>query len=104
MEIANEKSVVFVVPTYVPSRENFEKNSGVLVDRFGWEYYDRLPEGFRLATIDDFHSNGRRLTGMLFLIRWADREDYYQVCRVSGNLTRELITPFINDNRVFIQS
>ena len=95
------ESVVAVVPIYMPPREKNENFSGLLIDRHGWEYYDRVPSGYREATLDDFHSKGRKRIGMMFLIRWADKE-YYQVCRVSERLTGAFLKPFIESNRVFI--
>ena len=46
------------------------------IDSNGWEYHDKLPVGFRLATLDDFTDNGKRKLGMQFLIKWCIKEDY----------------------------
>jgi hypothetical protein len=70
-------------------------------DANGWAYYDKLPDGFRLAGIDDFIEKGKVKIGMMFLIKWISKE-YYQVCKVSENLTSKFLIPFIDDKRVFI--
>ena len=74
-----------------------------LIDKFGWEYFDKVPDNFTLATMDDFHINGDKRIGTLFLIKWADKE-YYQVCIVSERLTGSFLLPFIQANRVFIKN
>ena len=71
-------------------------------DHNGWEYYEKLPKGYRLATLDDFHSNGRKKIGMEFLIKWVMRE-YYQVCIVSETLKGVMLKDFIDERRVFIK-
>jgi len=73
-----------------------------LIDKFGWKYYDEPPDNFTLAIIDDFHINGRKIIGQMFLIRWADKE-YYQICHVSERLSGKFLLPFIQANRVFIK-
>ncbi|NQT76528.1 MAG: hypothetical protein HQ565_02360 [Bacteroidetes bacterium] len=64
-------------------------------------FYDHLPEQFRLATIDDFHEQGKKKTGMIFLVRWVE-ETRYSVWDVDENLTGEKIIPFIREKRVFV--
>ncbi len=71
------------------------------IDRNGFGYYDKLPDGFREATIDDFLSNGKRKIDMEFLIKWSSGE-YYQICKVSENLTSKFLLPFIDNKRVFV--
>ena len=80
--------------------ENMEK---IKIDRNGWEYYDKLPDGFRLATIDDFLIEGKRKIGMLFLIRWRDNTQFYQICYVSMGLNSHFLAPFMKDDRVFVK-
>ena len=72
------------------------------IDHNGWGYYDKLPDGFRLATINDFISDGKVKLGMEFLIKWVSA-DYYQVSKVSENLTSKFLMPFIDDKRVFVK-
>lgn len=73
-------------------------------DRHGWEYYDKLPENYRLAEIDDFVKNGKLKIGMEFLIQWAlSRDDYFQICYVSDRLTSKWLILFIEENRVFVK-
>jgi hypothetical protein len=73
-------------------------------DHNNWEYYEKLPDGYRRATIDDFHTNGRKKIGMEYLIKWIIRDDYYQVCIVSENLKGENLKPFIEFGRVFVKN
>ena len=72
------------------------------IDLNGFAFYDRLPQEYRLAGLDDFHINGRKKIGMEFLIKWVTRE-YYQVCIVSENLKGAVLQSFIIDNRVFVK-
>lgn len=72
------------------------------IDAFGFEYFDRIPDGYRLAVMDDFHRNGRKILGKLFLIQWVHKPDYYQICVVSENLKGSWLMPFIDAGRVFI--
>lgn len=74
------------------------------IDQNGFEYFDKLPEGYRLATMADFHVNGRKKIGMEYLIQWARRSEYYEIRRITEKLTGEWLSPFIQCNRVFIKS
>lgn len=71
-------------------------------DEFGFPYYDKLPDGYRLATLDDFHQNGKKKIGLEFLIKriWTDRYDVYTL---NDNHQGAWINQFIKDNRVFIK-
>ena len=71
-------------------------------DRNGFLYYDKLPEGYQLATLEDFHLKGVKKIGMKFLILWVDKE-YYEVRQVTDKLTGQYLKPFIDDLRVFIK-
>jgi len=70
-------------------------------DENGFLYYDKLPDGYRLATINDFHFQGKKKLGMAFLIKWETKENYYEVCKVSEKLTGNWLVPFIKAGRVF---
>ena len=71
-----------------------------LKDEIG-TFYEGLPEEFKLATIDDFHEQGKKKIGMIFLVRWVE-ETRYSVWEVDENLTGEKIIPFIREKRVFV--
>ena len=73
------------------------------IDSNGFEFYDRLPQEYRLAGLDDFHINGRKKIGMEFLIKWVSQE-YYQVCVVSANLKSAFLLPLIEDQKVFVKN
>jgi hypothetical protein len=73
------------------------------VDKNGFGYYDKLPDGYRLAIIDDFHFQGKKKIGLQFLIRWHSAE-YYQICKVSETLTSKFLIPFIESSRVYVKS
>jgi hypothetical protein len=81
----------------------FEKKMDALTDpKNGWKYIEKVPDGWRLATLDDFHQNGRRRIGMQFIIKWIIRENYYQVCQVSENLKSDHLKKFIDAGRVYV--
>ncbi|MFZ4569730.1 MAG: hypothetical protein ACOYM0_01210 [Bacteroidales bacterium] len=72
------------------------------IDKNGFEYFDKLPEGYRLATLDDFHKNGRKILGKEYLIQWARNNQYYEIRHITEKLTGDWLMPFIKENRVFI--
>lgn len=72
------------------------------VDHNGWKYFDELPAGYRVASLDDFHTEGKRKIGMEFLIRWVSR-NYYQVCVVTDRLSAAWLNEFVIGNRVYVK-
>jgi len=72
-------------------------------DNNGFEHYDKLPDGYRIASLEDFHFQGRKKIGMSYLIRWSDQE-YYEPRTVTDDLTGAWLKPFIDEQRVFIKS
>lgn len=71
------------------------------VDQDGFKYYEKLPETFREASLDDFHVHGRLKLGLEFLIlgyHWK----VYQCYKVNPSLTGRFLKPFIDGHRVFI--
>ena len=75
----------------------FKKNQS------GFAYFSELPENFRLATIDDFITKGKRNIGLKFLIQWVDNAFFYQICEVSMNLTSAILKPHLESKRVFVK-
>lgn len=74
----------------------------MLIDKYGWEYYDKLPEGFRLATMDDFHVKGKKKIGMLYLIkRW--NQDHYEVHYIREHTRSQSLKPFLDHEMVFVE-
>jgi len=80
--------------------ENKEK---IKIDRFGWEYYEELPEGFRLATMDDFHVKGKKNTGMQYLIKRSN-QDHYEVHHIMEYTRSQSLKPFLDHEMVFVKS
>lgn len=79
------------------------KNASVVSSPSGFQGYDNLPEGYRLATIDDFITKGKRNIGLKFLIQWVDNAFFYQICEVSMNLTSAILKPHLESKRVFVK-
>ena len=79
------------------------KNASVVSSTSGFLGYDNLPEGYRLATIDDFITKGKRNIGLKFLIQWVDNAFFYQICEVSMNLTSAILKPHLESKRVFVK-
>lgn len=75
----------------------------MLIDAYGWEYYDKLPDGFRLATMDDFHVAGKKKVGMQYLIKRAT-QDHYEVHYVREHTRSQSLKPFLDHQMVYINS
>ncbi len=74
----------------------------VKTDRFGWKYYDHLPDGFRLATMDDFHVNGRKRAGMEYLIQRGD-QPYFEIHYLKSDSRSAALKPFLDWKMVFVR-
>ncbi len=79
------------------------KNSTIVTTPSGFLGYDNLPDGYRLATLEDFITKGKRNIGLKFLVQWVDNAFFYQICEVSMNLTSAILKPHLESNRVFIK-
>ena len=71
-------------------------------DKYGWEYYDKLPEGFRIATMDDFHIKGKKKVGMQYLIQRAD-QPYFEVHYIRDYTRSKSLKPFLDHQMVFVK-
>ena len=80
-----------------------EYKEKIKIDRFGWEYYEELPEGFRLATMDDFHVKGKKKTGMQYLIKRSN-QDHYEVHHIMEYTRSQSLKPFLDYEMVFVKS
>jgi len=74
----------------------------VKIDKYGWEYLDHVPEGYRVGNLDDFHVKGNKRIGMHFLIRWSDRE-YYEIKSLKEEMTASWLKEFMDWDRVFVR-
>ncbi|MEI7526520.1 MAG: hypothetical protein WCJ95_19390 [Mariniphaga sp.] len=78
------------------------EDPGVKTDRNGWKYYDRLPQGYRIGTMEDFHVKGRKKVGMMYLIQRADQQ-YFEVHFVIADTKAENIKPFFEWDMIFVK-
>jgi hypothetical protein len=70
-------------------------------DENGFQFYAIQPAGTRVATLDDFHVQGKRKMGMKFLI-FGQYWKVYQVYVVTGGLTAAKLEKFVKEGRVFV--
>jgi len=68
-----------------------------------WLYYDQLPGGYRLATMDDFHFKGNKRLGMEYLIQRGD-QSYWEVHRIIESSRAINLKPFLDHHMVFVKS
>ena len=78
------------------------ENSKILIDKFDFEYYDKLPDGYRLGTMDDFHVNGNKNVGMEYLLQRGDQQ-YYEIHHVSEETRSKSLIPFFEWDMIFVK-
>lgn len=83
---------------YVSTMENLF----FLTDENGFKYLEKLPEGFVIATMDDFHIKGKKNMGMFYLVKGTLSPVYYPR-EVNESLTGERLKPFIDAGHVFVK-
>ena len=74
----------------------------VKIDNYGWKYYDRVPDSFRLGTMEDFHTHGRKKIGLEFLTQRAD-EDHYEIHYVNEETQSKKLKPFFDWDMIFVK-
>lgn len=71
-------------------------------NKLGMEYYESLPDKYRLAEADDFYAeSGKLIVGKPFLVH-SYYDDKYQAYRTSDSFTINKIKPWLDDERVFV--
>lgn len=82
--------------------------SDIKIDENGISYVEKLPKGYRLATLDDFivkhkcyDKRHRKKIGMQYLVQSAV-EDIYYIRSVDERLLDIDIEPYIKKDQVFI--
>jgi hypothetical protein len=75
----------------------------IKTDSFGWKYYTRLPDGFRLALMDDFHVKGKKKVGMEYLIQRGDQQ-YFEIHFVTEDIRAESLVPFFEWDMIFVKT
>lgn len=68
----------------------------------GIRYFENLPEGYAVASLEDFHVRGRKKVGMEFLLLGFHWPVYFKKT-VSENLTAAKILPWIHAGHIFIK-
>jgi len=77
-------------------------NPQVKIDRNGWKYYDRLPDGYRIGAIDDFHVKGKKRVGMEYLIQRADQQ-YFEIHYIIAETQAVRLKPFFDWDMIFVK-
>ena len=77
-------------------------NPEVKIDRNGWKYYDRLPDNFRLGTMEDFHIKGKRKIGMEYLIQRAD-QPHFEIHYMTDETRSIKLKPFFDWDMIFVK-
>ncbi len=79
------------------------EKTDVKTDRNGWKFYDHLPHGYRLATMDDFHTKGKKKVGMEYLIQRANQQ-HFEIHAIREETRSVRIKPFLDYKMVFVKS
>lgn len=100
--LKNVADVVGVVANIypIPEKEFFFMK----ISRDGFKYHDKLPDGYRLATLDDFHVAGKKKLGMEFLIQSGNDPSKYWIYELKEIHTGRWLSQFISNNSVFVKS
>ena len=79
------------------------KDPIIKTDQFGWKYYEELPQGYRLATMEDFHVRGKKKIGMEYLIQRAD-QPHFEIHHIRLETQSIRLKPFLDHEMVFVKS
>ena len=74
----------------------------VKTDLNGWKYYDRLPDGFRIGTMEDFHIKGVKRVGMQYLIQRAGQQ-HFEIHYIIEDTRAVRLKPFFDWDMIFVK-
>jgi len=74
----------------------------VKTDRNGWKYFDRLPDGYRIGTMEDFHVRGKKRVGMQYLIQRADKQ-HFEIHYIIEETRAINLVPFFDWDMIFVK-
>ena len=74
----------------------------VKTDRNGWKYFDRLPDGYRLGAMEDFHVKGAKRVGMQYLIQRANQQ-YFEIHFIIAETRALRLKPFVDCDMIFVK-
>lgn len=77
-----------------PIKQNF------MTDRFGFKFYETLPDTCVPAKVEDFYRNGELRIGMFYLI-YSGVDKHYQVHRVY-DIPRDYLQRLIDACQVYV--
>lgn len=72
------------------------------IDKFNLPYFETLPEGFRIASMDDFHIRGRKKTGTQYLIE-TFHSGVFELHTINENTEGIKLLPFFKEGRIYIK-
>ena len=75
----------------------------VKTDRNGWKYYDRLPDGYRIGTMKDFHIMGKKSVNMQYLIQRADQQ-HFEIHYIIEETRAINLVPFFDWDMIFVKA
>ena len=78
------------------------KDPDIKTDRNGWKYYERLPSGYRLGVMEDFHTRGKKKVGMEYLIQRAD-QPHFEIHQVIPDTRAVNLKPFFDWDMIFVK-
>ena len=71
-------------------------------DKYGFSFYDKLPDGFRLGKMEDFNVNRKKKVGMEYLIQRGDQQ-YFEIHFVTEHTRAESLVPFFEWDMIFVK-
>ena len=68
----------------------------------GGNIIDRLPDSYRLGTIDDFHVNGIKRIGMEYLIQRSDLQ-HFEIHYITEETRSIKLMPFFDWDMIYVK-